>query len=122
MSSGTKPFSKLQKRLYNLMDRSNNFQIHCVAYRMPKSQSSNPQIPRYWITVGKGKDLKIIWDFPGAFLDDPHMKYQPYIHIPNISNLISDYCNTPKDELRSKAFEDDEYGLIDILRSFDRRL
>jgi hypothetical protein len=89
---------------------------------MPKSQSSNPQIPRYWITVGKGKDLKIIWDFPKDFKDEKYMKYQPYIHIPNISNLISDYCNTPKEELKSRVFEDDEYGLIDVLRSFDRRL
>jgi hypothetical protein len=64
-----KRWSKLQKAIYNLMDRSDNFQIHCRAYRMPKSRSSDPQIPRYWITTGKGISKKIVWDYPGPGAD-----------------------------------------------------
>ena len=112
------------------MDRSDNFQIQCRAYRMPQSRSSNPQIPRYWITIGKGKDKETIWDWPGNFKDadfkDPlwkthPMKHQPYIHVPTISQLIRDYINTPRKEVQGKVFENDLYGLTDILKQYDRR-
>ena len=112
-----KRWSKLQKAIYNLMDRSDNFQIHCRAYRMPKSQSSDPQIPRYWITVGKGTSKKIVWDYPGPGAD-------PYIFhegISDISNLIREYIDTPRDKIKSKDFENDKFGLVNILRQYDRR-
>jgi len=105
------PWSKLQRDLYNLM--LPEFQIHCVAYRMPKSWSRNPQIPRVWITVGK----EIIWDIPADFVDVID-KNQIYIHIPAINQLIRDYINTPRDQVFSL---DDEYGLYEILRKYDRR-
>ncbi len=113
-----KRWSKLQKAIYNLMDRSDNFQIHCRAYRMPKSQSYSPQIPRYWITIGKGKAKEIIWDYPGHFEVYP---YEWESDVPNISVLIREYIDTPKSKVKTKVFEGDKFGLVDILRQYDRR-
>jgi hypothetical protein len=100
------------------MDRSDNFQIHCRAYRMPKSQSYSPQIPRYWITIGKGKAKEIIWDYPGHFEVYP---YEWESDVPNISVLIREYIDTPKSKVKTKVFEGDKFGLVDILRQYDRR-
>lgn len=107
-------WSKLQRDLYNLIketDKEHRFQIHCVAYRMPKSISSNPQIPRYWITIGK----EIVWDTATIF---NNYSYEPQQKIGKISQSIRDYINCPLKELKSKQ---DEYGLYDILRKYDRR-
>ena len=84
---------------------------------MPKSQSSDPQIPRYWITVGKGPNRKIVWDYPGPGAD-------PYIFhegVSDISCLIREYIDTPKNKVKSKTFENDKFGLVNILRQYDRR-
>lgn len=119
-----KPWSKLQSALYNLMDRSDNFQIHCVAYRMPNSCSHTPQIPRYWITVGKGEELKIIWDVPSKNFPPPDsVERYEYLgaHIERISDLIREYINTPRDEVLNKVFDTDYYGLTEILKKYDRR-
>ena len=117
---GKRPWSKLQRDLYNLMNLESGFQIHCVGYRMPESQSSNPQIPRYWITVGKGEIQKIVWDWPSS-MEDREQRFHPYLHVPAISALIREYINTPRQQLTSKAWED-PYGLVRILLQHDRRL
>jgi len=36
--------------------------------------------------------------------------------------LIREYIDTPKDEILSKVFENDYWGLINILRAADRRI
>lgn len=99
------------------MDRSSNFQIHCVAYRMPNSASHLPQIPRYYITVGKGETQEIIWDFPQG------QDIQTWLgnDIKSISTLLAEYCQTPRDELKTKNF-DDPFGITSVLKRFDRRL
>lgn len=106
------------------MDLSDNFQIHCAAYRMPGSWSTLPQIPRYWITIGKGDNQEIIWDFPAHFKEDEEVMRKLYFgeHIENISDLIAEYCQTPRLELKEKSFENDHYGLAEVLKKFDRRL
>lgn len=50
----SKRWSKLQQRLYNLMDESVGFQIHCAIYKMNSnfSHQTNP-LPRYFITIGE---------------------------------------------------------------------
>ena len=112
----SQPFSKLQRKIYNLIDPKLNLQIHCVAYRMPKSQSHNPQIPRYFITL----DKQIIFDFPKqSTLADKHLLYE---HIPNISTLIQSYADSSKEGLMERVFENDVYGLTDILKASDRRI
>lgn len=79
-------WSKLQKQLYNIVDKSDNFQMHCSVYKTKSAWNAGQrsgiskkqeQIPRYWITIGKGNDKKIIWDFPNNYLDcESNMK--PY--------------------------------------------
>lgn len=58
-----KPWSKLQRDLYKIIDKSINFQIHCVAYRIGNQMNSAGH-PRYWITLGK----EILWEYPKNFL------------------------------------------------------
>lgn len=58
-----RPWSKLQKEVYLLVDPKLDFQIHCVAYRMG-SQYGSTDLPRYWITLGK----ETIFDYPKHFI------------------------------------------------------
>ncbi len=80
-------------------------------------------MPRYWITL----DKEIIWDYPKQFINTPHPDREKPEHFPygtdisDISNLFREYIDTPKAELLSKAFENDHWGLINILRAADRR-
>ena len=49
--------------------------------------------------------------------------YYPYrTDISDISQIIREYIDTPKDEILSKTFENDHWGLVNILRSADRRI
>ena len=128
-----KRWSKLQRAIYNLIDDSINFQIHCSIYRM-NSQYGDTDLPRYWITLEK----EIIFDYPKQFLNEklsdygrvkPRPEYQtvehmyPYItDIDTISDIIRDYIDTPSDALLSSDFEFDNWGLTDILKAADRRI
>jgi hypothetical protein len=117
-----KRWSKLQKQLYDLRASEINFQIHCSIYRM-QSQRGSTDIPRYWITLEK----EIIWDYPKDFIDKPSPfrekpNHYPYgTDISDISSLFREYLDTSKDELLNKHFENDHWGLINILRAADRR-
>ena len=110
-------WSKLQKEVYNLLDPALNLQIHCRVYRKP-TQWSTLQLPRYWITLNK----EIIFDYPSCFNDLKNVS-PPYPYdaafISEISDIIRDYIDTPKDKLLDLK---DKYGIIDILKAADRRL
>ncbi|WP_444888236.1 SF0329 family protein [Microbulbifer sp. JMSA008] len=118
-----RPWSKLQKEFYLLRADGLDLQLHCRAYRMD-SQMGSTDIPRYWITLGK----EIIWDYPRDFIEKNHpkrvnTKWYPYGNdVPDISNLIREYIDTPKDELMSKNFQNDHWGLINIFRASDKRI
>ena len=85
---------------------------------MPKSQSSEPQIPRYWVTIGKGKTKETVWDYPGDFEVCP---YEWTEDVPDISNLIREYIDTPRSKVKTRVFENDKFGLVNVLRQYDRR-
>lgn len=116
-------WSKLQKELYLLRADGLNFQLHCNAYRMA-SQHGSTDIPRYWITLNG----EIIWDYPKDFIDKPHPAREKPAHfpystdIPDISAIIREYVDTPKDLLLSKEFQNDHWGLVNILRAADKRI
>ena len=123
-----KSWSKLQKELYLIIDPTIDFQIHCVAYPM-RSRYGNTALPRYWITLGK----EIIFDYPKQFVladgtvrnydpDGIHQIYPYTTDVPDISNLIRDYIDTPVSEIATKHFENDYWGLANILRAADRRI
>lgn len=113
-------WSKLQSELYKIISDDIDFQIHCVAYRMD-STSGSTDIPRYWITMGK----EIIWDYPKDFLQDKDRvsKSWPYLtDVSAISVLIKEYIDSPREGLLQKEFENDKWGLTDILKVADRRI
>ena len=123
-----KRWSKLQKELYLIIDPMIDFQIHCAVYPM-RSRYGSTELPRYWITLGK----EIIFDYPKQFVlsdgtvknydpDGIHQDYPYYTDVPNISALIREYIDTPISEIATKHFENDYWGLANILRAADRRV
>jgi len=47
----------------------------------------------------------------------------PYVtDVPDISNLIREYIDTPKAALLAKTLENDHWGLTDILKASDKRI
>jgi hypothetical protein len=82
-------------------------------------------LPRYWITLGK----EIIWDYPKDFIGaksvDAEGGEHPYPYMNDaseISQLLREYIDTPKEELSNKEFEEDKWGLSAILKAADRRI
>lgn len=126
-SKVTKRWSKLQSRLYNVRAARLDFQIHCASYPMD-SRYGQTSLPRYWITL----DKEIIWDYPKDFLladssvgnlsAEPAKAYPYQTDISAISDLITAYLATPREELLTKTFQQDYWGLINILRAADRRI
>jgi hypothetical protein len=119
-------WSKLQKEIYDLISPDIKFQIHCVAYPM-RSQYGSTDLPRYWITLGK----EIIWDYPKDFglnkiewtPQNPFVDRYPYQNdVSEISELIREYIDTPRNELFDKEFKNDKWGLTCILKAADRRI
>lgn len=115
-------WSKLQKRLSDLISPELGLQIHCGVYRM-QSQHGSTDLPRYWITFGK----EIIWDYPKMLIGQPQLgdvplEWYPYdTDISTISDLIREYIDTPSEDLLEKEFVNDRWGLTNILKAADRR-
>lgn len=116
-----KRWSKLQSRLYNLMDEKAEFQIHCALYEMNSNDGYHGnKLPRYFITIGKD----VVFDYPKQF--DTTLKYEwnsyPWdCDISDISDMIEAYIECPENELM-QPFTDDKWGITDILRACDRRI
>ena len=58
-----KRWSKLAKQLYELVDESIDFKLHCTVYRM-QSRRGSTDLPRYFITLAG----EIIFDYPKDFV------------------------------------------------------
>mgnify|MGYP000855690618 CR=1 FL=1 len=123
-----KRWSKLAKRLYELVDESIDFKLHCTVYRM-QSRRGSTDLPRYFITLAG----EIIFDYPKDFVlksggvkslaQGALTKIYPYGNdISNIGELIREYIDTPKEELFAKHFDADEWGLVNILKAADKRI
>ncbi len=125
-------WSKLQRELYEIITGVINIQIHCSAYPMD-SQYGGAKLPRYWISL----DKEIIFDYPKQFvIKTSNVRYRgnvrnlsgkaayyPYgTDISEISELIKEYIDTPKNEILTKQFDHDHWGLVNILRAADRRI
>ena len=118
------PWSSLQRQVYGLIDPGIRFQVHCGVYRMASERGST-DLPRYWITLGRD----VIWDYPAQFVGLPsHPNRVPIQHYPydsdvsSISALLRAYIDTPRNSVLTAHFEDDHWGLINILRAADRRI
>ena len=115
----SKRWSKLQQRLYNLMDPELNFQIHCALYEMNGSGPHGNKLPRYFITINKD----IVFDYPRQFNTSEKYGYNSYPWdgaISSISDIIEEYIQTPKEKLLN-GIEGDIYGLTELLLACDRR-
>ena len=116
-----KRWSKLQSRLYNLMDPAVDVQLHCALYEMNSNNGYHGnKLPRYFITVGK----EIVFDYPKDF--DTTRKYgrnsYPWdTEISEISNMIEAYIQRPEADLM-QPLEGDIWGLTALLRVCDRRI
>ena len=114
-------WSKLQSRVYNIIDPALNFQIHCALYEMnSNNEYHGSKLPRYWITIGKD----IVFDYPKQF--DTTYKYgrnsYPWdTDISNISDSIEEYLQTPRNEMLEQL-SNDKCKVTDILRVCDRRI
>lgn len=112
-----KRWSKLQARLYNLMEPAVNFQIHCALYEMKSLGHYGSRLSRYFITV----DKEIVFDYPKDMELDKKYIYLWNSNVDKISNLIEEYIQRPKEEL-FEDFPNDKWGIVDILRACDRRV
>ena len=116
-----KRWSKLQSRLYNVIDPSIKFQIHCVLYEMNSNDGwHSNKLPRYFITIGKD----IVFDYPKDFTYEgcKSASCYPYLtDMEEISCLIEEYIQRPIEELM-EDFVNDNWGLTDILRVCDKRV
>jgi len=114
-----KPWSKLQKEIYNLWAKELSLQIHCTVYSINSNRGSTG-LPRYWITLEK----EIIWDYPKDFVSHEASGSQyPYTtEISVISELIREYIDTPHDQICARQYPADRWGLTDILKAADRRI
>ncbi|MBQ2882960.1 MAG: hypothetical protein IJE43_04190 [Alphaproteobacteria bacterium] len=112
-----KRWSKLQARLYNLMELAVNFQIHCALYEMKSLGHYGSRWSRYFITG----DKEIVFDYPKDMELDKKYIYLWNSDVDKISNLIEEYIQRPKDEL-FEDFPNDKWGIVDILRACDRRV
>ncbi len=117
----SKRWSKLQSRLYNLMDPEIDFQIHCALYEMNSNDGYHGcKLPRYFIAIGK----EIVFDYPKNFDTTKKYGFNSYpwdTDISEISNMIEEYIQCPELELLND-FENDKWGITDILRVCDRRI
>ena len=110
-----KRWSKLQRQLYLIFDDKIDLQIHCSVYRM-NSQRGSTDLPRYWIRLNK----KIIFDYPRIATEKEDY---PYItEISDISDLLKEYLDTPKEQILMKTFERDKYGITNLLKAANVRI
>src|SRR3954451_16756867 len=66
-SHPARPWSKLKSRVEALFAPQLQLAIHCnVFIKVDRGWVFDE--PRHWVVLGRGRDGRIIWDFPGPFL------------------------------------------------------
>jgi hypothetical protein len=130
-----RPWSKIQKELYNLLDPNAELQAHCSVHRM-ESQYGSKDLPRFFITLGYGDSQEVIFDYPKDFPEvaeknfypyesgsfSKYWQYSPGHFTKSFASTIREYVDTSKDELLTLDLKDDNLGLINIFKCADRRL
>ncbi len=117
----SKRWSKLQKRIYSMLDPALNLQIHCTLYRI-MGHGGMQEFPRYFVTLNG----KIIFDWPkdyplGENSGTPKMDYEHLFfgRASHISDAITDYLNA---NAQKQMILTDPWGITDIIRAADRRI
>lgn len=115
-----KRWSKLQKKIDDLVDPALDFQIHCVKYRVPE-HGGMQEFPRYFVTL----EGKTIFDWPKDYpLGDSNcgkldISCLFFGRASDISDAISKYLNAPE---KARMTITDPWGIVDIIRAADRRI
>ena len=118
-----KRWSKLKKKVEALWAPELDLVIHCNSFRH-YTNHSHYDLERHWLLLNGN----VLWDFPGQFLesnnpDHPQaMRHHPWSFPTKTSEVLDQYLSCPINELLTRQFEEDHYGLGDILRAADRRL
>lgn len=94
-----------------------SFQIHVAKYLQNGIQAEKKnRLPRYWVTVGK----KVVFDYPRSIEDKGWYPWSP--EMSNISDIIENYLNCPKENLLYYRDEFDIFGLVLLLKVCDIRM
>ena len=120
-------FSKLKKRMESLFPQDLDLKIYCTVYG--ETCRYGLPSPRLWITLNKETIFDFIKDFleleipdPGGYYEDKGGRPVYYEDILNLTKIIHGYTETPVSEIFGSAFQDDHFGLSDILKAGDRRI
>ena len=113
-------WSKLQRKLYEVIDLNLNLQVHCIQHR-GRGKSCINGIPRFWITLNGEvifECLHQIMFLHGFFFF--FFSQRPYdTDSADICGAVIRYVNAPVGELTMLR---DRWGLFDILVAADRRI
>lgn len=132
----TRPWSKLKSRIEALFPPQLPLAIYCNVF-VRRDRHWHFDEPRHWIMLGRGREGRIIWDFPGPFLSTipdkaPRSTRGPPLDYWELgygwagrkpsepSALMREYLDRPRERLM-EPFED-PWELAAILRAADRRL
>ena len=114
-------WSKLQKKIYGLIDPAINLQIHCIKYRVP-GFCGMQEFPRYFVTL----DGQTIFDWPKDYPlgDRFHCEKLDTLYLytwcaADISGVLSEYLNANE---VTRMTMTDPWGIVDIIRAADRRI
>ena len=117
----SKRWSKLQKKIYCMIDPNLDWQIHCMKYRVP-GHSGMQEFPRYFVTLNG----KIIFDWPKAYPlgEGPESLKLDLTHRAcwracEITEAIIEYLEA---DTQKQMTLKDPWGIIDIVRAADRRI
>ena len=118
-------WSKLQKQLYNLMDMSTGFQIHCSVYKTKSAWTAGYNNHSFISLYGLYLEKESLVDIKRFQINDNNTIKDRMFWPENytwVSDVIREYINTPKEKLLTLNIAQDKYDLVKTLRKFDRRL
>lgn len=105
-------WSQLRGLLTELFDPELELQVHCTVHR-----GEEVSIGRYWFIL----DGKTIWEIPRRVAPDIAAG-RPNTVATEITALFREYLDTPREQLLTRPFEGDQWGVTEILKAADRRI
>ena len=119
-----KRWSKLQAQLALILLEELDLRVQCTQIRRTSENAGSLAVELGVFVVHLRKNA--IWDFPKHFVTfetrfpdgGDYLSYS----VSDLNSLLREYLDTPRDQLLSKEFSRDYFGLCDLLRAADRRL
>jgi hypothetical protein len=115
-------FSKLKKRIESLFAPELELKVYCTVYAK-KGNYDCMESPRLWIVLGKEIIFDWLKEFKEMKIDDPSYSEGRcvwYEDIVYITEMIQEYIETPRDELKEHSLYKDEYGLEERCKKMER--